>query len=177
MVNLLHDVPIGKNAPEEVNVLIEIPKGSRIKYEYDRDTGVMVVDRILFSSVVYPANYGEIVQTFWEDGDPLDVLVLGYEPIAVGTIIKVRPIGIVVMEDEKGMDDKIIAVPVKDPRFNEVKDINDVPKHLLREIAEFFETYKRLEPGKWVKVRDWKNADEAKKVIVKGMKLYKKKFG
>lgn len=176
-MNLLHDVPIGKKAPEEVNVLIEIPKGSRIKYEYDREIGAFIVDRILYSSVVYPYNYGEIVQTFYEDGDPLDILVIGFEPLQTGCIVKVRPIGMVTMEDEKGKDDKIIAVPVKDPRFDEIKDIEDLPKHMLKEIAEFFETYKRLEPGKWVKVKEWKGANEAKKAIKHAMELYKREFG
>jgi len=176
-MNPLHDVPIGEKAPEEVNVLIEVPKGSRIKYEFDRDLNIIVVDRILHSSVVYPYNYGEIVQTFYEDGDPLDVMVLGFEAIAPGTVMKVRPIGMVVMEDEKGRDDKILAVPVKDPRFKDFKDISDVPEHILKEIAEFFETYKRLEPGKWVKVKEWKNAEEAKKAIMHGIELYKKEFG
>ena len=177
MVNLLHDVPIGEDAPEEVNVLIEIPKGSRVKYEFDRDIGAIVVDRILYSSVVYPYNYGEIVQTYYDDDDPLDVIVIGFEPLAVGTIIKVRPIGMVVMEDEKGQDDKILAVPVKDPRFKDWKDVSDVPEHILKEIAEFFETYKRLEPGKWVKVKEWKGAEEAKKAIRRAMDMYKEKFG
>jgi len=176
-MNPLHDVPIGKNAPDEVNVLIEVPKGSRVKYEFDRDLNIIVVDRIIHSSVVCPQNYGEIVQTYYEDDDPLDVFVLGYEPLHPGVIIKARPIGLIIMEDEKGKDDKIIAVPVKDPRFKEVKDVKDLPEHIVKEIVEFLETYKRLEPGKWVKVKEVKGANEAKEVIKRGMELYEQKFG
>jgi len=157
-------------------VLIEIPKGSRVKYEFDRDLNVIVVDRILHSSVVYPYNYGEIVQTFYDDGDPLDIIVVGFEPIQPGTIMEVKPIGLLIMEDEKGRDDKIVGVPVSDPRFKEINDIQDLPSHIVKEIAEFFETYKRLEPGKWVKVKEWKRREEALKAIQRGMELYKKEF-
>jgi len=157
-------------------VLIEIPKGSRVKYEFDRDLNVIVVDIILHSSVVYPYNYGEIVQTFYDDGDPLDIIVVGFEPIQPGTIMEVKPIGLLIMEDEKGRDDKIVGVPVSDPRFKEINDIQDLPSHIVKEIAEFFETYKRLEPGKWVKVKEWKGREEALKAIQRGMELYKKEF-
>jgi inorganic pyrophosphatase len=115
-------------------------------------------------------------QTWYVDNDPLDILILTYEPFEVGCIIKARPIGVLILEDEKGEDPKILSVPLNDPRFEEYKDINDVPQHLLKEIQEFFETYKRLEPKKWAKFKEWRNAEAAKKIINFALNLYKKKF-
>jgi inorganic pyrophosphatase len=176
-MNLLHDVSAGKNPPDKINVVIEIPKGSSNKYEYDNEKGFFALDRVLHSAVFYPGDYGFMPQTWFEDNDPIDVLILSTYPFSLGTVVEARPVALMKMEDEKGTDDKIVAIPVKDPRFNEIEDMNDIPEHVRKEINEFFETMKKLEPGKWVKVKEWKNADEAKKTIKKAMSLYKQKFG
>jgi len=175
-LNLLHDVNLGDKAPYEFNVVIENVKGSSNKIEYDRKTGVFKLDRVLYSAVYWPFDYGFAPQTWHEDEDPLDVVVLTTHPTFPGCIVKVRPIALIVMEDEAGIDDKIVAVPVKDPRFNHIIDYKDIPEHVRREIQEFFETYKRLEPGKWVKFKEWKNLQEAIKTIEKAIKTYKEKF-
>jgi len=166
----------GKNAPDEIYVLIEIPLGSNIKYEMDKETETIFVDRILFTSMVYPFNYGYIPGTLEEDGDPVDVLVLGYDPVVPGSIIKARPIGVLEMEDEKGYDMKVIAVPVSkiDPRFEDIKDVEDIPSIIKEKIKHFFEHYKELEPGKWVKIKDWKNVSFAKEKISSAIERYKK---
>ncbi len=166
----------GKNAPEEVYVLIEIPLGNNIKYEMDKETETIFVDRILFTSMVYPFNYGYIPGTLEEDGDPVDVLVLGYDPVVPGSVIKARPVGVLEMEDEKGYDLKIIAVPVSkiDPRFENIKDVDDIPDIVKKKIKHFFEHYKELEPGKWVKVREWKDPKFAKEKISKAIERYNK---
>ncbi len=164
----------GKNAPEEVYVVIEIPMNSGVKYELDKEHGVIFVDRILFTSMVYPFNYGFIPATLEEDGDPVDVLVLGYDPLYPGVVIKARPIGVLETEDEKGRDAKIVAVPVSkiDPRFDDIKDISDLPENFRDRIAHFFEHYKELEKGKWVKVVGWKGREEALKRINEAIKRY-----
>jgi len=164
----------GSKAPEEVNVVIEIPMNSNVKYEIDKETGVLLVDRILFTAMVYPFNYGFIPGTLEEDGDPVDVLVLGFEPLLPGSVIKARPIGVLETEDEKGRDAKIVAVPSEkiDPRFENVKDISDLPANFRERIAHFFEHYKELEKGKWVKVIGWKNRDEALKRISEAIRRY-----
>ncbi|OYT40471.1 MAG: inorganic pyrophosphatase [Desulfurococcales archaeon ex4484_58] len=166
----------GDKAPEEINVVIEIPMGSNVKYELDKETGLLFVDRILFTSMIYPFNYGFVPKTLEEDGDPVDVLVLGYEPLQPGSIIKARPIGVLETEDEKGRDAKIVAVPVDkiDPRFENIRDINDLPENYRERIAHFFEHYKELEKGKWVKVIAWKGHDEALKRIREAIKRYEK---
>jgi len=166
----------GKNAPDEIYVLIEIPLGSNIKYEMDKETETIFVDRILFTSMVYPFNYGYIPGTLEEDGDPVDVLVLGYDPVVPGSVIKARPIGVLEMEDEKGYDMKVIAVPVSkiDPRFEDIKDVEDIPSIIKEKIKHFFEHYKELEPGKWVKIKDWKNVIFAKEKISSAIERYKK---
>ncbi len=167
----------GKKAPEEVYVVIEIPMGSNIKYEIDKETGLIFVDRILFTAMYYPFNYGFIPGTLEEDGDPVDVLVLGYDKLHPGVVIKARPIGVLETEDEKGKDAKIVAVPVEkiDPRFENIKDISDLPSNIRERIAHFFEHYKELEKGKWVKVIGWKNREEALKRIEEAIKRYNKK--
>lgn len=168
------DIPAGKKVPEEVYVFIEVPRGCPIKYEYDKELGIMAVDRYLYSPVYYPGDYGMIPQTHCDDGDPLDALVLVSAPGYPGTLVRARPVGVLKMQDEKGMDDKLICVPVKDPRFAEVKDIADLPEHTVKEISKFFETYKALEPNKWVKVTGNGGADAAKKVLLDAIELYKK---
>ena len=166
----------GEKAPDEVNVIIEIPMGSSVKYEVDKETGLVFVDRILYTAMVYPFNYGFIPGTLEEDGDPVDVLILGYEPLAPGSVVVARPIGLLIMEDEEGPDSKVIAVPRTkiDPRFEYVKDISDIPSALREKIKHFFEHYKELEPGKWVKVREWRGVDEAKRRITEAIKRFEK---
>lgn len=175
-VNMLHDVPLGDKAPYEFNVVIENVKGSSNKVEYDRETGVFKLDRVLYSAVYWPFDYGFAPQTWHEDEDPLDVVVLTTHPTFPGCVVTVRPVSLIVMEDEKGIDDKVVAVPVDDPRFEHIKDYEDIPEHIRREIQEFFETYKRLEPGKWVKFKEWRTREEAMKTVEKAMQMYKEKF-
>ncbi|AAY80317.1 inorganic diphosphatase [Sulfolobus acidocaldarius] len=157
----------GKNAPDVVNVLVEIPQGSNIKYEYDDEEGVIKVDRVLYTSMNYPFNYGFIPGTLEEDGDPLDVLVITNYQLYPGSVIEVRPIGILYMKDEEGEDAKIVAVPKDktDPSFSNIKDINDLPQATKNKIVHFFEHYKELEPGKYVKISGWGSATEAKNRI------------
>ncbi|QGR20328.1 inorganic diphosphatase [Stygiolobus azoricus] len=154
----------GKKAPDEVNVLVEIPMGSNIKYEYDEEEEVVKVDRVLYTSMMYPFNYGFVPGTLEEDGDPIDVLVITSYPIMPGTAIEARPVGILYMRDEEGEDAKIIAVPKDkiDPSYSNIRDIIDLPEAVKNKIVHFFEHYKELEPGKWVKVSGWGSANEAK---------------
>lgn len=173
-MNLLRDIPAGCNAPNIVNVVIEVGRGSRDKYEYKPEYEAFFLDRVLHSSVVFPVEYGFIPQTLGEDKDPLDIMILSYEHLEVGCIVEVRTIGALIMQDEAGEDTKILSVPKADPRYDGYNDLKDVPPHLLLEIQEFFETYKRLEPKKWVKIKCWKNCEEAKKLIDYAMNLYKK---
>ncbi|MEM4757648.1 MAG: inorganic diphosphatase [Nanopusillaceae archaeon] len=169
----LKDLPPGPKPPEELYVVIEISKGSKIKYEYDEELKALVVDRILYTSMHYPFNYGFVPSTLCDDGDPLDVLVISSEPLLPGTVVKVRPVGLLEMEDEKGKDEKLIAVLLDkiDPRFSWITDIKDIPNAIKNEIKHFFEHYKELEPGKWVRIKDWKDKNYAieyiKKVIRK----------
>ena len=174
-MNLWKDIPVGDKPPELINAVIEVISGSRDKYEYNLEWEAFVLDRVLHSSVVFPVEYGFIPQTWFDDNDPLDIMVLSYEPLEVGCVIKARTIGVLIMEDEEGDDPKILSVPTSDPRFDGFCDIEDVHPHLLREIQEFFETYKRLEPKKWVKFKAWKNAEEAKELVNYAINLYKKK--
>ena len=173
-MNLWKDIPSGDKDSNTVNVIIEVVSGSRDKYEYNLKWDTFVLDRVLHSSVVFPVEYGFIPQTWYDDDDPLDIMVMSYEPLEVGCVVKVRPVGVLIMEDEEGEDPKVLSVPVNDPRFDGINDISDVHPHKLKEIQEFFETYKRLEPHKWVKFKTWKNADEAKKIIEYAINLYKK---
>ncbi|MFP3198007.1 MAG: inorganic diphosphatase [Sulfolobaceae archaeon] len=154
----------GKKAPDEVNVIIEIPMGSNIKYEYDEEEDVVKVDRVLYTSMMYPFNYGFVPGTLEEDGDPIDVLVITSYPIMPGTAIEARPVGILYMRDEEGEDAKIIAVPKDkiDPSYSNIRDIIDLPEAVKNKIVHFFEHYKELEPGKWVKVSGWGSTNEAK---------------
>lgn len=162
-MNVWRDIPSGDAPPELLNAIIEVTSGSRDKYEYHPDWEVFVLDRVIPSSVVFPVEYGFVPQTWSDDEDPLDIMVLTYEPLEVGCVVKVRVVGALIIEDEKGEDNKVLSVLVNDARFEGYEDIADVHEHKLREIQEFFETYKRLEPHKWVEFREWKNAEEAKK--------------
>lgn len=163
----------GKKAPEQVHVFIEIPQGSSIKYELDKESGVIFVDRFLYTAFSYPFNYGFVPGTLAEDGDPVDVLVLSDKQVAPGVVIPSIPIGMLEMEDEAGIDTKIVAVPTEkiDPIYGLYKDLSDIPQPIKDKMKHFFEHYKELEPGKWVKIKDWKGKKEAleaiKKAIVK----------
>lgn len=157
-MNVWKDIPAGDKPPEFLNAVIEVISGSRDKYEYYSPWESFVLDRVIPSSVVFPVEYGFVPRTWAEDDDPLDIMVMSYEPLEVGCIVKVRVIGALIVEDEKGEDAKILSVPVSDARFAGYRDITDVHPHQLKEIQEFFETYKRLEPLKWVKFKEWRNA-------------------
>jgi inorganic pyrophosphatase len=173
-MNVWKDVPVGDNPPMLLNMVIEVISGSRDKYEYFSDWQSFVLDRIIPSSVVFPVDYGFVPQTWYDDDDPLDIMVLSYEPLEVGCIVKVRVIGALIIEDERGIDPKILSVLVNDARFEGYKDITDVHPHRLREIQEFFETYKRLEPTRWAKFKEWKNSEEAKKIVNYAIDKYKR---
>lgn len=169
----LHKIPAGKDAQNgQINVFIEIPKDNNIKYELDKDSGVIMVDRFLHTAMYYPANYGFIPNTLADDGDPVDVLVLSEHSVVPGVVIPSQIIGMLEMEDEAGIDAKLLAVPTAkiDPLFGTMKDIADVPEATKNKIKHFFETYKTLEPGKWVKVKNWLGKNEALEVIKKGIK-------
>ncbi|MHA2175369.1 MAG: inorganic diphosphatase [Candidatus Hodarchaeales archaeon] len=172
-------IPPGPNPPKGIYVRVEIPMGSKVKYEYNKEFKSIFVDRILHSSVVYPTTYGYIPQTLCEDGDPLDVLLLhsaGIEFIP-GCIMSARPVAVLKMKDEKGEDDKLVAVPIDDPRMEEVESLNSIPKHLLREIEEFFNTYKHLERGKTTQIVGWDDTKNAIQAIQDAISLYQTKKG
>ncbi len=169
-----HDLPNNPDtAHHYFNVIIEIPKGSRVKYELDKPTGMLRVDRVLYSAVHYPANYGFLPRSYCEDGDPLDVLVLGHEPVIPGAIMQARAIGCMQMKDEGKGDDKIIAVHVNDPAVSFYRDITDLPKHSYAEIKRFFLDYKTLE-GKTVEVEELVNAADALQIVKKSFADYRK---
>lgn len=170
-----HDVEIGSDAPELVSVIIEVPKGSKNKYELDKASGLMKVDRVLFSSVVYPANYGFIPQTYCDDHDPLDILVLGQEPVHPLTIMQARPIGVMKMIDQGEADDKIIAVHANDPEVAQYRSIHELPPHRLKEVQRFFEDYKILE-NKSVIVESFQDREVALEVVREASALYQKEL-
>lgn len=174
-MHLWKDLPSGPKPPEKIYTVIEIPKGSRNKYEFDAEKGVFVLDRVLLTPFVYSTEYGFIPRTYWHDKDPLDVLVLMEQPTFPGCVIEARPIGGFKMKDEKGEDTKIIAVPAKDARYEDVRDLNDLPKSLIKEINMFFELYKKIE-GIEPKVEEFFNKEKALKVIKEAVKLYEEKI-
>lgn len=165
-------VSIGKNPPEEVTVIVEIPQGSAVKYELDKESGIIMVDRFAFTTMVYPFNYGFIPNTHAEDGDAVDVLVLSTYPVLPGCGINVRPVGMLEMEDEEGIDTKILAVPTAkvDPFYAHINDIGDIDEITKKKIQHFFNHYKELEKNKWVKTRDFLGKEKAYESIKKGMK-------
>lgn len=165
----------GSRAPDLVNVVVEIPMGSSVKYEFDKESCLVKVDRFLYTSMVYPFNYGFIPGTLEEDGDPVDILVLSREPVVPGSVIEAVPVALLIMEDEEGIDNKVLAVPKAklDPLYSTIKDVDDLPDILKDKIKHFFEHYKELEPGKWVKVKEWRSAAEAKERIKKAIERYK----
>lgn len=168
----INKVPVGQNPPYDVNVLIEIPMGGNpVKYELDKESGAMYVDRFLHTAMYYPCNYGFIPHTLSDDGDPVDAAVLGQIPVSPGVIIRCRPIGVLIMEDESGIDEKILCVPVDElhPYYASVASYREIQKILRDQIEHFFAHYKDLEPGKWVKVKRWGEAQEAFDLIRQGM--------
>ena len=168
----LDAISIGRNPPEEVNVVVEVPVGGEpIKYEMDKAAGTLVVDRFLYTAMRYPGNYGFIPHTLSDDGDPCDVLIANQRGIVPGALIAVRPVGVLRMQDEAGGDEKIIAVPVPRPtrRYEQVLNYLDLPEITLKQIEHFFQHYKDLESSKWVKVLGWGDAEEAKRLIVESI--------
>lgn len=165
-------IAIGNNPPDDVNVIIEVPLGGQpIKYEMDKDAGTLVVDRFLYTPMTYPGNYGFVPHTLSDDGDPIDVLVCNTRELMPGCVINVRPIGVLIMEDNSGQDEKIVAVPSSHltKRYDKVHNFTDMPDITLQQIQHFFEHYKDLEPGKWVRIGDWLDADNAKRLITEAI--------
>jgi inorganic pyrophosphatase len=172
---ILDRVSSGKNVPNDINVIIEIPSHSDpVKYEVDKETGAMFVDRFMGTSMHYPCNYGYIPQTLSEDGDPADVLVVTPIPVISGSVIRCRPLGMLCMTDEAGRDSKIIAVPVDklSSLYSDMNSVRDLPRSLLDSISHFFDHYKDLEPGKWVKIEGWVDTEEAKQEILDSIERY-----
>ena len=168
-MNLLHDISAG--SAEQMNVIIEIPKFSKNKYEIDTETGIIALDRVMHSAQDYPFDYGFVPQTLFDDGDALDVVLLTTYPLAPGILVKARPVAIMEMTDGGDRDDKVVAVPVDDPRFNEVKDLADINKHFIKEMTHFFETYKKVQ-NKEVTVGEWRGRAEAMEAFTKSREAY-----
>ncbi|MEK7519546.1 MAG: inorganic diphosphatase [Patescibacteria group bacterium] len=166
-----------ENKNSKIIVFVEIPKGSVQKYELDESLGGIKLDRTLYSPMYFPFEYGFVKDTLGEDGDPLDCVLISTSPTFPGCFVSARPIGFLEMEDEAGIDHKILALPDEkiDPMFAEIKELNDIPEHLRNEIKEFFENYKNLEPGKWVKLKDFRDKQEAEKLIGEAKERYNKK--
>lgn len=176
MQNLWRELRSGPNVPEVVYTIVEIPKGSRNKYEYQKANGVIFLDRVLYSSLHYPGDYGLIPQTFYDDGDPLDILLMINEPTFPGCIIQARPLGIFRMLDKGQKDDKILAVPATDPLFNGYQDLDDIPRGFLDEVAHFFEVYKDLE-GQRTKPLGWEGTEMARAEILRSIQMFRERFG
>jgi inorganic pyrophosphatase len=174
----LDAIPAGKNPPHDINVVIEVPVGGEpIKYEMDKASGTLFVDRFLYTPMRYPGNYGFVPHTLSADGDPIDVLVCNTRAIVPGAVINCRPVGVLVMEDDGGGDEKVIAVPSDHItlRYQRIQTVKDLPDITLQQIQHFFQHYKDLEPGKWVKIKDWGDADMAKAMIIEALKRDKSK--
>jgi len=178
MANKWHDYPTGpdQKAPETIHAVIENPTGTKNKYEYDKEKESVVLDRVLHSSIHYPGDYGFIPQAYYEDGDPMDILVLTTHPTFPGCVIEVRPVGILYMDDDGEQDDNIIAVPTEDPRWDDCTDLDDIQDHHQEEIAEFFRTYKNLEPKKTVEIEGFGGREEAHEAVERSQKLYSENF-
>lgn len=174
-MNPWHDIDLGEEVPEILRCVVEVPKDSKVKYELDKDTGLIKVDRVLFSSVHYPANYGFIPRTYCEDDDPLDILILGQLSVVPLAILKARPVGLMRMRDQGQADDKVIAVHVDDPEFAHYRSIHDLPPHRLNELRRFFEDYKALE-HKDVVVEHFLDNKDAKKSILSAIEMYQAKI-
>ncbi|TSC67805.1 MAG: inorganic pyrophosphatase [Parcubacteria group bacterium Gr01-1014_72] len=171
-MNLLHDIDPG--TAEKMNVVIEIGRGSKNKYEIDKETGIIALDRVMHTAQDFPVDYGFVPQTHWDDGDALDVMVLTTYPLLPGILVRVRPVALMNMIDSGDADDKIISVPSDDPRFDDIRDLADVNKHTLKEIEHFYSTYKKLQ-NKEVKVTGFKGAEEARAAFVRARRLYEEK--
>ncbi len=167
----------GPTPPERLYAIIECPKGSQIKYELSKTTNLIILNRVLHSSVVYPHDYGFVPGTLAEDGDPLDILVLISHATTPRTLIEVKPIGVLVMEDEQGIDNKILSVSIHDPHYSGYDAIKEIPKHVLEEISEFFRTYKNLENPKYSVVKDWLGPERALRIIEKNIQDFTDKYG
>jgi inorganic pyrophosphatase len=175
MIHPWHDISIGEETPEIVNAIIEIPKDSKLKYELDKETGLLKLDRYMFSAVHYPGDYGFIPRTLWEDGDPLDVCIITQRATVPMALCKVKVIGVIRMKDNHEMDNKIIAVHMADPTFSIWNDISDIPKHFIEELQNFLETYKTLE-NKEVEIMEIRGREEAYKDIAEAQRLYGEKY-
>ena len=175
-MNLWHDVSPGKKVPEEVTVIIECPRGTKNKYEIDKETGLIKLDRAMKTSQDYPVDYGFTPQTLWDDGDALDVAVLTTNPLFPGCVVTVRPVAVMKMIDCGESDYKIIGVPVDDKRWDAVNDLSDVNPHTVKEIKHFFETYKSIEPEKIVVIEEIAGKDDAQAAVMRSIELYKEKF-
>ncbi len=175
-MNRFNQIGAGKNPPNDIYVVVEIPKNSNIKYELDEETGILFVDRKLHTSMVYPFNYGFVPQTKEEDGDPIDILILSNDEFSPLSVIKSKPIGVLIMEDEEGKDSKIIAVPHEkiDFEYSRFDEIDQLESRTLDKIKHFFEHYKELEKGKFVKVTGWENSNAAEQIIIEGIDRFKK---
>lgn len=172
--NFINKIPSG--SPNQINVVIEIPKGSNIKYEIDKDSGILFVDRKLFTAMFYPCNYGFIPSTLEGDGDPVDVLVIGEFAVVPLSILRAIPVGVLLTEDEEGQDSKIIAIPISkiDSSFSSINDVGDIPEGLKKQIEHFFAHYKELEGGKYVRITGWGNREMAEKRITEAVDRYSK---
>jgi inorganic pyrophosphatase len=176
MVNLWDDLATGPNPPERINVVVECLKGERNKYEYDKDVPGVVLDRVLHSNVHYPSDYGFIPQTWYDDEDPLDAMVLVEDQTFPGCVVEARPVALMQMDDDGEQDDKVVAVPSEDPRYDHVEDLDDLTEQTRAEIAEFFETYKNLESGKQTEVLGWADREATLAAIDHGRDLYDETF-
>lgn len=171
-------IAIGKNPPEDINVIVEVPLGGQpIKYELDKEAGTLVVDRFLYTPMSYPGNYGFVPHTLSEDGDPIDVLVINTRELVPGCVINVRPVGVLVMEDNAGQDEKVIAVPSSwlTKRYDHIQEHTDLPDITMQQVEHFFEHYKDLEPGKWVRIGDWLGAEDARRMIVEAIERHQRR--
>lgn len=175
-MNLWHEISSGEDVPNVVNVIVEIPKGSKNKYEIDKETGLIKLDRAMKSSQDYPFDYGFVPQSLWEDGDALDVVLLTTYALSPGILVEARPVAVMHMIDGGEGDDKVIAVPKSDPRFDEIQDLADVNKHTVKEIQHFFETYKTID-GKKVEITGIEGREAAYVAVKKGLEMYAEKFG
>lgn len=175
--NLWQKIPAGSNPPGEINCVVEIPKGSTNKYEYSTEWGAFKLDRVLYQTVFFPTEYGFVPGTWNEkDGDPLDIMVLATFPTFPGCVISCRPIGVIKIVDTGEEDDKILAVALNDPRFEQIKNLDDLPPHAKKEITNFWENYAQLQPEKETKVEGWAGKQEAEKMISQTIEAYEKKF-
>ncbi len=174
-MNLWKDIPFGKNTPNEINVIVEISKWSKNKYEVDKETGIIALDRVAHTAQDFPFDYGFVPQTLWDDGDALDVIILTTYPLNTGVMVNVRPIAIMHMIDSGDNDDKVIAVPVNDPRWDDVKDLDDINKHTIKEMEHFYSTYKKIQ-NKDVEITGFDNKSTAEDAINRSIKLYKEKY-